>query len=466
MESFGLGQVVHDRLVDHVIEVMRILFRQRVPAPAPELGQQPPGYLLTSGRVSSEDSLVQRVQLRVDGRCRTQRSPEQQGPFDSGNESDEMWKPGAADDPVWPGRLRWVGRGWVGFGLEGDDDSGQGRPVPPEVGEADRLPCVKHRQIQQGRLPAVRGYLPIRECLDLMTEGGEGAAHLYPQVWIRRDDQNLQHGAPPPGATGRRLAGARMPTGQSNKRSCSSPRTGSPRWANSVPLPGLARHILVVAITFVSCLGETRGSPPDTAYDRRSTRQAHGVRIEQPRHVCSVLHQQPRSSATGPPDRPAHGADEPQARASKADVALECSCYPAAMPPATDVLLDRRQAADADQRVLLHEVSWKEFELLLAIRGDKAGVRMTFYEAAGDCQSHQPDLICQSAAALVKSEVPHPSIRARGGDQLSPAQYGKRWRGARSILRLSRAARKHFALPHHSVDRRCRPVSGDRRGVA
>jgi hypothetical protein len=49
-------------------------------------------------------------------------------------------------------------------------------------------------------------------------------------------------------------------------------------------------------------------------------------------------------------------------------------------------------------------------------------VNVSFYEAAGDCQSHQPDLICQSAAALVKSEVPHPSIRARGGDQLSPAQ--------------------------------------------
>jgi Uma2 family endonuclease len=48
------------------------------------------------------------------------------------------------------------------------------------------------------------------------------------------------------------------------------------------------------------------------------------------------------------------------------------------MPPATDVLLDRRQAADADQRVILHDVSWKEFELLLAIRGDKAGVRMTY----------------------------------------------------------------------------------------
>jgi Uma2 family endonuclease len=50
------------------------------------------------------------------------------------------------------------------------------------------------------------------------------------------------------------------------------------------------------------------------------------------------------------------------------------------MPPVTDVLLDRRQAADADQRVLLHGVSWKEFELLLAIRGDDAGVRMTYLE--------------------------------------------------------------------------------------
>jgi Uma2 family endonuclease len=45
---------------------------------------------------------------------------------------------------------------------------------------------------------------------------------------------------------------------------------------------------------------------------------------------------------------------------------------------ATGVLLDRRQAADADQRVILHDVSWKEFELLLAIRGNEAGVRMTY----------------------------------------------------------------------------------------
>ena len=34
----------------------------------------------------------------------------------------------------------------------------------------------------------------------------------------------------------------------------------------------------------------------------------------------------------------------------------------------------------------------------------------------------------------------------------SPAPHGKRWRGERSIVRLSRAARKHVALPRHCVD--------------
>lgn len=35
---------------------------------------------------------------------------------------------------------------------------------------------------------------------------------------------------------------------------------------------------------------------------------------------------------------------------------------------------------DPDQRVTFHGVSWKEFELMLAIRGDQAGVRMTYLE--------------------------------------------------------------------------------------
>lgn len=32
----------------------------------------------------------------------------------------------------------------------------------------------------------------------------------------------------------------------------------------------------------------------------------------------------------------------------------------------------------ADQRVILHDVSWADFELILQIRGDHAGVRMTY----------------------------------------------------------------------------------------
>jgi Uma2 family endonuclease len=49
--------------------------------------------------------------------------------------------------------------------------------------------------------------------------------------------------------------------------------------------------------------------------------------------------------------------------------------------------------ADFDQRIVLHDVSWKEFELLLAVRGDRAGVRMTYLEGElelmSPSQSHE-----------------------------------------------------------------------------
>jgi Uma2 family endonuclease len=44
--------------------------------------------------------------------------------------------------------------------------------------------------------------------------------------------------------------------------------------------------------------------------------------------------------------------------------------------------------SDPDQRVLLRDVSWKEFELILAIRGDRSGVRMAYLE--GDLELMSP----------------------------------------------------------------------------
>ena len=35
---------------------------------------------------------------------------------------------------------------------------------------------------------------------------------------------------------------------------------------------------------------------------------------------------------------------------------------------------------DYDQRVILHDVSWEQFETILAIRGDRAGVRMAYLD--------------------------------------------------------------------------------------
>ena len=47
-------------------------------------------------------------------------------------------------------------------------------------------------------------------------------------------------------------------------------------------------------------------------------------------------------------------------------------------------------AGEPDQRVFLHDVSWSEFETLLAIRGDRAGVRMTYLN--GELELMSPSL--------------------------------------------------------------------------
>lgn len=55
---------------------------------------------------------------------------------------------------------------------------------------------------------------------------------------------------------------------------------------------------------------------------------------------------------------------------------------------ATQPIRPTHSTLDFDQRVILHDVSWKEFELLLAVRGDRAGVRMTYME--GDLELMSP----------------------------------------------------------------------------
>ena len=89
---------------------------------------------------------------------------------------------------------------------------------------------------------------------------------------------------------------------------------------------------------------------------------------------------------------------------------------------------------------------------------------------------------CMKALATVKININSRSDRSivhRVGQERSPssfysrsswrksrAQYGRRWSGARSILRLSRAARKHFVLPLHSVDLRNGPLDATGAGLS
>jgi Uma2 family endonuclease len=46
---------------------------------------------------------------------------------------------------------------------------------------------------------------------------------------------------------------------------------------------------------------------------------------------------------------------------------------------------------EEDQRVVLHDVSWTQYEVLLAIRGDRAGVRMTYLDGELELMSPSAD---------------------------------------------------------------------------
>ncbi|MGH9163696.1 MAG: Uma2 family endonuclease [Vicinamibacteraceae bacterium] len=60
---------------------------------------------------------------------------------------------------------------------------------------------------------------------------------------------------------------------------------------------------------------------------------------------------------------------------------------------AADRVREASLPGDIDQRVILHDLSWQDFELLLAMRGDRAGVRVTYLEGElelmSPSQSHE-----------------------------------------------------------------------------
>jgi Uma2 family endonuclease len=44
------------------------------------------------------------------------------------------------------------------------------------------------------------------------------------------------------------------------------------------------------------------------------------------------------------------------------------------------ILASQDRSLDPDQRVILGDIDWWQFEAFLAIRGDRAGVRVTYLE--------------------------------------------------------------------------------------
>ena len=66
--------------------------------------------------------------------------------------------------------------------------------------------------------------------------------------------------------------------------------------------------------------------------------------------------------------------------------------YPRAMPSAQASLATvhpraRQSLEDPDQHIILNGMTWKDYEILLAVRGDQAGVRMYFVDGAIELMS-------------------------------------------------------------------------------
>jgi Uma2 family endonuclease len=69
-----------------------------------------------------------------------------------------------------------------------------------------------------------------------------------------------------------------------------------------------------------------------------------------------------------------------------------------------------------DQRVTLHEVTWSDFELILQIRGDRAGVRMTYLNGVLELMTPSVDHegIKKTLARLLEAYVEEKGIPFNG----------------------------------------------------
>jgi Uma2 family endonuclease len=59
----------------------------------------------------------------------------------------------------------------------------------------------------------------------------------------------------------------------------------------------------------------------------------------------------------------------------------------AATVPSPLLERSRPDAEDADQRVILYGLTWKDYEILLGVRGDRAGVRLSYLNGALEIRS-------------------------------------------------------------------------------
>src|SRR5690348_12941816 len=71
----------------------------------------------------------------------------------------------------------------------------------------------------------------------------------------------------------------------------------------------------------------------------------------------------------------------------------------------TAPILASRVVEDPDQRVILNGIDWWQFETFLAIRGDRAGVRVTYLEGQleimSPSQSHE--MLAKTIARLLEA---------------------------------------------------------------
>ena len=84
-----------------------------------------------------------------------------------------------------------------------------------------------------------------------------------------------------------------------------------------------------------------------------------------------------------------------------------------------------------DQRVFLRDVSWSDFETLLAIRGDEAGVRMAYLEGTLELMtpSHDHEILKKKMARLLEAYAEELGIELEGYGSWTLKREGEK-RGA------------------------------------